>query len=134
MDLSEHAKEELVRAGKLYQQGNIKEALPIMEAIAAEHPEKGILLASLANTYRELGQIERAEDYFKIAVDKSPDSRRISLGYYHLLWEIGKYELAVAEIERFQEHAELTGHYLEIAEEINLKTDYNIRIKPRNSP
>jgi predicted Zn-dependent protease len=129
MGFSEQEKAEFKRASTLYEQGNIKEALPILEQLARQRPDSGILLATLANTYWDLGMLENAERYFVKAVNTAPDVEKISLGYFHLLWDIGKKGDAINEIQRFQENSTLSNHYKEIAEEVNEKTDYKIIIK-----
>ena len=129
MGFSEQEKAEFKRASALYEEGNIKEALPILETLAKQRPDSGLLLATLANTYWDLNMLERAEQYFIKAVSAAPDVEKISLGYFHLLWELDKKGDAINEIQRFQEYSTLSDHYKEIAEEINEKTDYKISIK-----
>ena len=65
----------------------------------------------------------RAEALFYEAIDLSPKSERISLSLFHLLWEKDDRKNAVREIKRFSENSVLSNHYLEIAREINQKTD-----------
>jgi len=118
MVFTEQEKADFKRASILYENENIKEALPILEKLAKQRPDSGILLATLANTYWDLDFLEKAEEYFIKAINNAPNVEKISLGYFHLLWDIGKKDDAIKEIYRFEENAVLSDHYKEIAEEV----------------
>lgn len=128
MELTEQEKEDFKKAGALYEKGSIKESLPILEKLVEQRSDCGIYLATLANTYWDLDMHEESESYFSKAVIHAPNSEKISLGYFHLLWDIGKKEDAIREIHRFQENSELSDHYKEMAEKINniIKGDRSI--------
>ena len=128
MTFTKQEKEAFRKAGSLYKEGRISEALPILEELVEKRPRSAVLLATLANTYWDLAMLDKAEEYFEMSIKYGPSSEKISLGYFHLLWERGKKEEAVSEIQRFQEYAVLSEDYLEIATEINQKTDFKIEI------
>lgn len=126
MGYSEDEKNDFKIASELYEKGKVAEALPILEKLAKQRPESGMLLATLANAYWDLEMFDRALSNFRTAITNAPASEKISLGYFHLLWVLDKRDEAVAEIRRFRDNAVLSGHYIEIVEEINEKTDYKI--------
>jgi len=127
MKFSEQEKEEFKTASALYEKGKIRDALPILEKLAKQRPDAGIILATLANTYWDLDMLEKAEQFFVKAINIAPNVEKISLGYFHLLWDRGKQEDAIREIHRFQENSVLSDHYAEIMKELKkeLSSDSN---------
>jgi predicted Zn-dependent protease len=126
MAFSEDEKGDFKIASELYKNGKVEEALPILQELANQHPESGVLSATLANAYWDLEMFDQALHSFRTAITNAPASEKISLGYFHLLWFLNKRDEAVAEIRRFRENAALSDHYLEIVDEVKEKTDYEI--------
>lgn len=126
MNFSEDEKIDFKLAGELYERGEVDKALPILEKLAKQRPESGILLATLANAYWDLEMLDKALCNFRIAVNNAPTSEKISLGYFHLLWVMNKRDEAVEEIRRYRENTSLSDHYLKIVSGINEETDYTI--------
>ena len=127
-NLTATEKELFKKASYLYENGKINDALPILKSLYESNPASPVLTATLANTFWDLGDNTKAEKLFYKAVSLSQKSERISLGLFHFLWEKGDRDNAVREIKRFTENSILTGHYLEIASDINQKTEYYIDI------
>ena len=122
MALSKLDREKFRQAAELSQQGRISETRPILEDLVARNANSGLLLAVYANTCWDLGEFAQAELSFAKAVRASPSNEKVSLGYFHFLWELDKKTLAVGEITRFRSCSTLSQHYQEIADECTLQS------------
>jgi tetratricopeptide (TPR) repeat protein len=64
-------------------------------------PNSSILLATLANAYWELNEIEKAENLFRKSATLDPKWDKPSLGVYHVLRDQNRIEEAIMEALRF---------------------------------
>jgi len=81
--------------GVLYfQSGRPEEALPLFERVYQEDRTQPIFAMNLANCLRDLGQMERVEEFSRIAYEKDSSQWAIQLGYAESLMRNGKYHKA----------------------------------------
>src|SRR6185503_15652389 len=58
-----------------YEHNSYQEAIKKYKTAVAHHPDDGVVLFRLADSYRKLGQMHEAERWFEQAVKYSDDSR-----------------------------------------------------------
>ena len=95
-------------------------AVEVLEMLVDGNPASAIFNATLANTYKQLAVFDKAEKHFKKAVQVSPESEIISLGLFHCLWDQGKSDEAVNELNRYMSLAD-SDDYREIEKELKEK-------------
>ncbi len=81
--------------------GQPDKAVVLLEELAASYPYRGDFLAMLAKLEWDAGDLEGAERRFAKAVRFSPNSERISIGFFHLLLRLGREGEAFDEARRF---------------------------------
>ena len=81
--------------------GDAHAAAEIFERLALEYPNRPYILGMLGAVYRDLGDYERAVDCFRRTLSLSPKSELASRALFFSLWDIGKHDEAIAEMERF---------------------------------
>jgi len=128
IDLNSEDKIRMDKACELYKEGSLNEALPILEKLYKSHLTSPMLVATLANLYWDLNNIEKALELFQNAVNLGPDSEKISRGLFHILWEQDDETNAVKEIQRFINTGHASDEYIEMALEIKSKRGFDIRI------
>ncbi len=105
---------------QLKNSGEKIKSLEIFQYLAEEKPKESTVFLMLRAIYWDLGKIQEAVHSFGEAVKLKPNSEKLSLGYFHTLWENGEKHAALEEIKRF-----LTNNssdiYNDILEEINEK-------------
>lgn len=112
----------------LYKEGDLDQALPLLEELYKSHPLEPMLTATLANLYWDIKEIEKALELFHKAVKLGPESEKISRGLFHILWEQGDEVGAINEIQRFLDTGGASQEYKEIAVEMNVKRGFGIKI------
>jgi tetratricopeptide (TPR) repeat protein len=106
------------RAVRLKDANNLPGAQEILEQLISEKPDYEGYHYYLAHLYWEQGLLEKATASFRRATELMPASERASLGLFHCLWELGRQEEALSEIERFLKIADCKD-YRQILSEIN---------------
>lgn len=122
--LSKRDEEKFRLAQDLSRQGDLHGTLLMMKELVESNPDIGILRAGLANDYWDIGDIESAEREFKNAIALIPNSERASLGFFHCLWEQGKQDAALEELNRFMSLMD-SDEYAEILKAIQQKYSIN---------
>lgn len=128
INLNKEERVKMDEACGLYKNGNLSDALPILEKLSKSNPTSPMLKATLANLYWDLEKVEIAIELFYEAIELGPNSEKISRGLMHILWERKKEAEAVNEIQRFINTGEASKEYIDMALEINNKRGFNITI------
>ena len=92
---------EFNRAVDIWHSGDGHTAAEILMRLASAFPKNPAILGMLGAIYHRLEDYARASDYFQQTVSLSPKSELASLGLFHSLWRVGRYDEAVTEMERF---------------------------------
>jgi tetratricopeptide (TPR) repeat protein len=100
--------------------GDLKTAREILSLVTFEDSNSSAILAVLADTHWELGDLEAAVDCFRKACKITPTLEAVSLGLFHCLWKLQRFDEAFEEVKRFQSISD-SKDYREIIEEINKK-------------
>jgi predicted Zn-dependent protease len=103
-------------------QGDYAAAQAALEELLPERPGSTALHAALADVYWEQGKLPEAVACFRRATTLNPTSETASLGLFHCLWEMGRQEEALGEMDRFLKVADCPD-YREILAEINATPD-----------
>ena len=107
-------------AVKLRDQGKFNEALAVLERLFLKDPRNLAILLVMADLNWDLGRLDKAADFFKLAIDSSYNSEPASLGLFHCLWKMGQKVEALDEMKRFMSIS-YSKDYAEILNEINEK-------------
>jgi predicted Zn-dependent protease len=118
MKYNEHQKIQYALAQERSRVNDVPGTLEILKSLVAENPASALFNATLANTLWESGDIEPAIEHFRIAVQLAPESERISLGLFHILWAQGRRVEALDETKRFMSLAD-SDEYRGIVAAIN---------------
>jgi tetratricopeptide (TPR) repeat protein len=97
--------------------GDAHGAAEIFQDLVDRRPNSAVFAATLANALGSLGNIEKAEQYFKTAVSLAPRSEKFSLGLFHYLWGQRKQLEALDEMKRFMSLSD-SQDYREILSEL----------------
>ena len=89
---------------ELVEQGESVEAVQLMTALVGEFPQSGLGHSYLAWVHSQVGNHREAIQHGKLAVQFEPDSERISLLYFRVLWSAHEYQQAFEEMQRFSAH------------------------------
>jgi len=127
IELNSEEKVRMDQVRDFYKEEELDKALPILEELYKSHPLSPMLVATLANLHWDLKNITIAIELFHRAVKLGPESEKISRGLLHILWEQHDEVSAVKEIQRFIDTGNASKEYIEMALEINLKRDFNIK-------
>lgn len=87
------------RSLRLYAEGRRTESLELMLAIEAQAAGNGALLANIGVVYRDLGDLARAEDYFRRAMAAMPDDSSARFNLALTLLRAGRLREGFAEYE-----------------------------------
>jgi tetratricopeptide (TPR) repeat protein len=79
-------KNTLSKAALLYKQGDVNEALKLLEDLVISNPDSSKINATLANTYLDLEIMDKALKHFIKATELDPKWEAASLGLFHFLW------------------------------------------------
>ena len=104
-------------AVKLRDQGKFDEALVVLERLFSKDP-RNLALVCHGRFEFGLGRLDKAADFFRLAIDVSHISETASLGLFHCLWNMGKKVEALDEMKRFMSIS-YSKDYAEILNEIN---------------
>lgn len=88
-------------AQRLSERGDVFGYASLLLELVDSNPNVGILHAMVANACWDLGEHLRAAVHFGRAVQLSPTSERVSLGYFHFLREHHLETEAEHELQRF---------------------------------
>ncbi len=83
------------------EQDNTAFALRIMKAVVEEFPALPIGHGYLGWILSRSGQYREAIAHCRLAIESSPESERVSLLLFRVLWSAGERDLAFAEMKRF---------------------------------
>jgi tetratricopeptide (TPR) repeat protein len=111
---------DFMKSVNLYENGDLQGAIEVLERLVESNSNSAKLLATLANTYSEIGRNESALGYFHKAVQIEPQWEDASLGLFHCLWSLEKKEEALDEAKRFTAISS-SKEYENIVREINQK-------------
>ena len=105
------------KALKLRDAGKTQESLAILSSIIDIIPTNDLeALVIVGSLLREANDLLNALYCFQKAVEIYPISPRASLGLFHTLWRMGKYDDGFAELERFLSLSESEEHFRLIEE------------------
>jgi predicted Zn-dependent protease len=91
----------LDRSIKLIGRGKHREALRILNPLSRQHMRSAAVFGTLGRAFFEIGDMEKAGNAFRRAVDLNPKSELASLGLFHSLWGQEAASEAFAEMRRF---------------------------------
>ncbi len=106
------------------------EGIALLEKANEMYPENADIQTELLNAYQLSGQIDKALDRYKDAVDREPDNKLYRYNYGSLLVQVERYEEAVAQLESaIALDADYgNAHYNLGAAYINMAVDVNAQI------
>ena len=101
------------KALKLGQAGNSKGAVEQLQRAIAEHPKFGLAFTELGAQYLKLGEMDKAEQALRSAVELLPDSFPARMNYGILLVRLNRFVEAERELRRALELDEKSAvaHY-----------------------
>ena len=105
------------KALDLKNQGNIAEAINILEELTIERPDIAATFGMLGKILWDNGDMEKAIVSFEKATKVNPLSEKASLGLFHLLWEEDRKKEAIEEMQRYMKIA-TSEDYNEICNEL----------------
>ena len=94
-------KEKFKEAQNYKNLGKLNEALRLFTELKNETPNDFVVHIALGLTNKELGNIVAALDNYKEAIKYGPNSEKLSLLYFHLLWDNDMVSEAFDEMRRF---------------------------------
>jgi len=115
-------KAEYEKALELRDAGKFQETFNILEPLLTKYSQNAGLIIIAADMSYELGNIEKAIELFKQTVSLKPKSETASLGLFHSLWKMKRFDEAFEEMKRFMS-VSYSQDYVEIVREINRKSD-----------
>ncbi len=89
----------LMDAIKIYSEGRVKKAIPILEEVVKERPEFVQAYTSLATMYRAIGELDKAEEILKTGLKFTPKDRSLLSTLGITLVEEQKPESAVSYLK-----------------------------------
>lgn len=104
----------------LRDQGNLERAASDLQDLAHEYQNSEKFHLILGGVLWDLERHEEACSHFRMATLLAPVSDNASLSLFHVLWDIGHYSEALAEMDRFLSISN-SDDYLEILRELNEK-------------
>ncbi len=97
--------------------GKTQECLSNLVQIFEEIPATDIkALVVVGSLLREGNESSKALYCFDKAISEDPNSSRASLGLFHSLWRLERYDEAFDELERFLSIAESEAHFMLLKE------------------
>jgi len=117
-DLSQSFKDKFNKALSLKSSNNYQDALNLFGTLQLEEPEYYLTYTMIGHIYTKMNQLNEASENFKKAVSLNPNSEKVSLAYFHVLWDEGKEVEALDEMKRFLKNND-SETYQEILDEIN---------------
>ncbi|MBT6424788.1 MAG: tetratricopeptide repeat protein, partial [Bacteroidetes Order II. Incertae sedis bacterium] len=108
-----------------------EEGIALLEDAANQFPENADVQTELLNAYQASGQIDKALESYKTAVDREPDNKLFRFNYGTLLTETENYEAAVAQLVKATELDSLyTNAFYNLgAAYINMAVDVNDQVR-----
>lgn len=88
------------RALLYFQDNNINPATRLLETLKNHFPDNPIAYSGLATIYTRSGDVEKAIEFYKIALDKDPDDEETLCSYIFLLIETEKYQDARYQLRK----------------------------------
>ena len=89
-------------------------AAHLLKQIVKQAPEVPFCYGHLGEIAWRQGKLQEANLYFRKTTKLLPKSSLASLGVFHTLWEMRKYESALREIERFEKEGGKCEDYCNI--------------------
>ena len=106
------------KALSLKNSNKLVESLEIFEQLLNQKSDYYLTYVMMGDIYWDLKNLDKAETLFRKAIELKPKSEKISLCYFHVLWEQGKEVEALDEMKRFLINNE-SQEYFEILNGIN---------------
>jgi tetratricopeptide (TPR) repeat protein len=107
----------IAEALELRNAGKTHESLSILSNIFEGIPAGDIITLKLVGSlFREGNELHKALYCFDKAVESNPISPGASLGLFHSLWRLGRYDKAFDELERFLSISESEKHLMLLAD------------------
>ena len=94
------------------------DALKEAKVLAESYPEIGPVYGLLSVIYFELERFEEAAEYFKKTTILSPKSEMASLGLFHSLWQLKRYDESFDEMKRYMAIS-VSEEYNELAKNLD---------------
>ena len=98
---SENFKNKFNAALTLKNQNNLTDSLKMFIELSKENPKHFMVYVFVGLIYKDLQKLDEASLAFKKAVELNPKSEKTSIGYFHILWELGNQFEALDEMKRF---------------------------------
>lgn len=95
-------KDAFTAAQKLRERGDFQAAKEILLDLSKKNPKSPAVFCVLGDIYWDMEFREEAIEAFRKAVHLSPKLEGPSLGLFHCLWQLTRYEEAFEEMKRFQ--------------------------------
>ena len=106
------------QALSLKNDNKLLEALKIFKQLESENTDYYMTFAMIGDIYWDLGKLDDAAQNFKKAVKLNPNSEKVSIAYFNVLWEQDKKNEALEEMKRFLTNNK-SESYQKILNEIN---------------
>jgi tetratricopeptide (TPR) repeat protein len=98
-------------AFELNQQGKNEESVAALSTIYKDIPADDIgSLGIVGSLFREANELDKGLYCFQKAFEVDPNNPRVSLGLFHSLWRLERYDEALDELKRFLSVSESEEH------------------------
>ena len=112
MNEKEYSKQ-IDEAFELRQVGKIEESIILLSNMFESIPSTDIkALGLVGSLFREANELSKALYCFQKAVESDPISPRASLGLFHSLWRLERYNEGFDELKRFLSISESEAHFM----------------------
>jgi tetratricopeptide (TPR) repeat protein len=113
------------QAFQFNQSGRNQEAIAVLSKVFGDIPASDIkALGLVGSLLREANELSKALYCFQLAVESDPASERSSLGLFHTLWRLERYDEGFDELRRFLSISESEEHF-RLLEEMRDSLDEN---------
>jgi predicted Zn-dependent protease len=118
--MKKEIKKRFSEAVKLKNRRQFEAARTVLLELSGQDTKSKVILATLGDVHWEMGALEEAACVFKRAIELDPKWEPVSLGLFHVLWQLGRRVEAMKEAVRFQSISD-SADYRAIVKEINEK-------------
>lgn len=119
--MKQELKDAFLRVKSLRDSGQLDIARKLLIALSKHDPKSPAIFSVMGDVCWEMGLQAEAANAFGRAISLAPTLEAASLGLFHCLWELGRYDEALREVKRFQSVSD-SEDYHRIIGEINQKS------------
>lgn len=127
-DIPAEFKEQFKEIQVLKRKGEFEKALEKSKILLTKYPNSGLAFLQNGGLYKDIGKLDESIDSFKKAVEIFPNTEKISLCLFHVLWRKGLRFEALEEMKRYLTNNK-SDEYTEILDGITAK----LHEKPNDS-